>query len=144
MKNILVAVDLSDLAASVIEKAVMMAKAFGSQVVLLHVDAPTPSYIGNEIGPPVVPGETEEEHSRIEGDIAAMATHIRNQGVGADFQLSKGPVIETIIEKAAVLRPDLIIMGAHNHGFLYKAFIGSVCSGVVKRSPCPVLIVPGK
>jgi nucleotide-binding universal stress UspA family protein len=144
MKKILVAVDLSDLATSAIDQAVLIALAFQSHVHILHVEVPTPSYIGNEIGPQVIPGESEEEHGRINSDVASMASYMQQRGVEADYELARGPVIETIVEKAIAYKANLIVMGAHNHGFLYQAFIGSVSSGVVKRSPCPVMIIPGK
>ena len=144
MDKIIVAVDLSDLATVAIDYAASFARAFKSHVHILHVEAPVPSYIGNEIVPPVFPLENKEELERIARDLASMAEYMQQHGVEADYELSKGPVIETIIEKASGYNADLIIMGAHNHGFLYRAFIGSVSTGVLKQSPCPVMIIPGK
>jgi len=144
MDKIIVAVDLSDLATVAIDYAASFARAFKSHVHILHVEAPVPSYIGNEIIPPVFPVENKEELERIANDLASMSEYLQQHGVEADYELSKGPVIETIIEKAFGYNADLIIMGAHNHGFLYRAFIGSVSTGVLKQSPCPVMIIPGK
>lgn len=144
MNKILVAVDLSDLAAVAVDYAASFARAFKSKIQILHVEAPTPSYIGSEIIPPVIPDENEEELDRIRKELSSMAEHLHQQGVEAEYQLAKGPVIETIIENAFINNAELIIMGAHNHGFLYRAFIGSVSSGVIKRSPCPVMIIPEK
>lgn len=144
MEKILVAVDLSDLATVAIDYAASFAGAFKSHIHILHVKAPVPSYIGNEIVPPVIPVENAAESENISRDLSAMAEYLHQKGIKTDYELARGPVIETIIEKAADYNADLIIMGAHNHGFLYRAFIGSVCSGVVKHSHCPVLIIPGK
>jgi nucleotide-binding universal stress UspA family protein len=144
MNKILVAVDLSDLATVAIDHAATLAGTFHSHIHILHVEAYTPSYIGNEIVPPVIPIENPEETESISRDLSSMADYLLQRGIKADYELAKGPVIETIIEKAAIYNADLIIMGAHNHGFLYRAFIGSVCAGVVKNSHCPVLIIPGK
>ena len=144
MDKIIVAVDLSDLATVVIDQAALFAKAFKSHIHILHVVAPIPSYIGNEIIPPVMPTESAEETNRMKQDLSAMADYLKQRGVEADYELSRGPVIETILEIAASYNADLIVMGAHNHGFLYRAFMGSVCSGVVKHSLSPVLIIPGK
>jgi len=144
MEKILVAVDLSDLATVVVDYAASFAKAFKSHVHIIHVEAPVPSYIGNEIIPPVIPEENIEETERINRDLSAMVEHFRKKEINADYELIKGPVIESIVERACRYDADMIILGAHNHGFLYRAFIGSVCSGVVKNSPCPVVIIPEK
>lgn len=144
MDKIIVAVDLSDVATVALNHTVSFAKAFKSHVRILHVEVPVPTYIGNEIVQPVLPTDNEEELDRINKDLSAMVDHLGQQGVEADYELVKGPIVESIIEKAASYNADMIILGAHNHGFLYRAFIGSVCSGVVKHSPCPVLIIPSK
>jgi len=144
MDKIIVAVDLSDVATVALDHTVSFALAFKSHVRILHVVVPVPTYIGNEIVQPVLPTDNEEELEFIKKDLTAMVAHLNEQGVEADYELVKGPVAESIIEKAALYNADMIILGAHNHGFLYRAFIGSVCSGVVKHSPCPVLIIPSK
>jgi nucleotide-binding universal stress UspA family protein len=144
MEKIIVAVDLSDLATAVIEYAASTAKAFRSQIRILHVVAPIPSYIGNEIAPQVIPAENKEEIERMNQELSAMAEYLQKQGIEAHYELAHGPVIETILESAGSFNADLIVMGAHSHGFLYRAFMGSVCSGVVKHSHIPVLIIPGK
>ena len=144
MKKILVAVDLSDVATVALDQTIKFAQAFKSHVLVLHVEVPLPSYVGNEIVQPVLPAENEEEMNRVRTELTAMVNYLKEHEVEVDYELVQGPIVETIIEKAASYNADLIIMGAHNHGFLYRAFIGSVCTGVVKHSPCPVLIVPSK
>lgn len=144
MDKIIVAVDLSDVASVALESAAFYASAFKSHVRILHVEVPVPTYIGNEMVQPVLPTDNEEELDRIRTDLSAMVDFLTQRGIEADYELDKGPIVETIIEKAASYNADLIVLGAHNHGFLYRAFIGSVCSGVVKHSPCQVLIVPSK
>lgn len=144
MKKILVAVDLSDLAMTVIDYAAMLAGAFKSHVHLLHVETPATSFIGNEMVPPVTAVENEEETQRINQELSVMSEYLHQKGITADYELAQGAVIETILKKAENYSADLIILGAHNHGFLYRAFIGSVCSGVSKHSQLPVMIIPGQ
>ena len=144
MDKIIVAVDLSDVATVALNHTASFALAFNSHVRILHVEVPIPTYIGNEIVQPVLPTDNEEEMERIKTDLSAMVEHLNKLGVVADYELVKGPIVESIIEKAATYNADLIVLGAHNHGFLYRAFIGSVCSGVVKHTPCPVMIIPSK
>ena len=144
MDKILVAVDLSDIANVVIDYAATFAGTFKSHIHIFHVEVPVPAYLGNEIVQPVIPTDNEEETARIRKDLSAMTDYLHQRGVKADFELVKGPVVETIIDRATSYNADLIVLGAHNHGFLYRAFIGSVCTGVIKHAPCPVLIIPAK
>ncbi|NVO20901.1 MAG: universal stress protein [Bacteroidetes bacterium] len=144
MKKILVAVDFSDLATLVLNQASIQARAFESEILILHVEAPVPSFIGNEIGPPVISEHMTEEIERIKSDLDAMVRFFTDQGINSSYEFDQGPVIDTIVEKANEFGAEMIIMGAHNHGFLYRAFIGSTSSGVIKASSCPVLIIPEK
>ena len=144
MKKILAAVDFSDLATLVIDYASIQAKAFGSEVLVLHVEPPAPAFIGNEISPPILLEHREEEIERIKNDLDAMVHYIKEQGIPASYDFLQGSIVDTIVEKAEEFNSDLVVMGAHNHGFLYRAFIGSISSGVMKISRCPVLIIPEK
>jgi nucleotide-binding universal stress UspA family protein len=144
MKKILVAVDFSDLATTVIDHAAKFAKAFDSEVFILHVETPAPAFIGNEMSAPIMPEHREEEVKRVIYDLKAMAQYLEQMGIATSFEYQHGLVADTILEKARLLDVGLIIMGAHSHGFLYRAFIGSISTGVLKLSPCPVLVIPEK
>lgn len=45
------------------------------------------------------------------------------------------------LEDSAV---DLVVVGAHGHGFLHRALIGSVAGRLARRASCSVLVVPGR
>ena len=51
MKTILVPVDFSDVSAKVVETASLLAKAFGSRVILVNVAEPEPEFVGYDPGP---------------------------------------------------------------------------------------------
>jgi len=142
MKKILVAVDLSDSAAIVIDHAASIASAFKSQVLVLHVETPQTSYLGSEVIPVELPFENEEEIRLIKNDLSSMVEYLKRKGIQSSFELAKGMVAESIVEKAQEFKADLIVLGVHSHGFLYRAIIGSVSSAVLKHSPCPVLVIP--
>lgn len=142
MRKIIVAVDFSDLSTQVIEYASEQAKAFDCEVLVIHVEPPVPAFIGNEMSPPILTGQLTEEVVRIQDDLKAMVAYLNRMGVEASHEYLKGSVVDTIVERAAEWNADLIVMGAHSHGLLYRAFIGSISTGVLKSSPCPVLVIP--
>jgi nucleotide-binding universal stress UspA family protein len=56
-------------------------------------------------------------------------------------QVTGAPVLN-ILEQAAKRRAAYIVMGSHGHSALYDLLAGSTTTGVLRRSPCPVLVVP--
>lgn len=54
--------------------------------------------------------------------------------------LSRGP-IANLIEQAAE-RVDLLVMGSRGYGPIRRVLLGSVSAPLVKKCPCPVLVVP--
>lgn len=144
MKKIIAAVDFSDMATAVLERALVLANAFKSDVLVLHVEPPAPAFIGTEMSPPVLAEQHTEEVVRIHDDLKSMVRYFTDRDISASYEFVQGPVIDSIVEKAKELNADLIIMGAHGHGFLYRAFIGSISIGVMKVSPCPVMVIPEK
>jgi nucleotide-binding universal stress UspA family protein len=142
MNKILAAVDFSDLATVVLDYTVRFAKAFGSEVMILHVEPPAPAFIGTEMSPPIISEQHTEEVERIIGDLKSMVQFLNDNGIRSSYEFIQGPIVDTIINKSKEYEADLILMGAHSHGFLYRAFIGSISSGVMKVSTCPVMVIP--
>jgi nucleotide-binding universal stress UspA family protein len=52
--------------------------------------------------------------------------------------------VEKILAQMEKLDADLVIMGSHGHGAIYRTLLGSVSEGVLHDAACPVLIVPVK
>jgi nucleotide-binding universal stress UspA family protein len=144
MKTILVPVDFSDVTPLVVDAARRIALAFGSRVVLLHVagfldDRVNIGYLFMPVCelPPQDLKEEQTVLSKLKDRLAAGGTF------QVDMELLQdGDPLGCILAKSASLHADLIIMGSHGHGALYNLLAGSVTAGVLKSSPCPVLVVP--
>ena len=80
----------------------------------------------------------------------AAAVAVRLRGLSdtmADIRVGQtltvqGPTLETILEEARKLDTDLLILGSHQHGALYRAWYGDVAVDAAKQAPCAVLVVP--
>lgn len=142
MKNILVPIDLSPITDTTVEFAARFAKGFGSKIWLVHVAAPDPDFVGFGTGPKYVRDQRADELNKEHVLIQSMAENLRAKGISAEALLVQGPTSETIIEEAKQLEADLIIMGSHGHGAIYKTFVGSISQQVLGESPVPVLIIP--
>jgi nucleotide-binding universal stress UspA family protein len=57
------------------------------------------------------------------------------------FHLLAGHPVRTIVELAATLPADLLVIGATGHSALYERMIGSRADRIVQLAPCPVLVV---
>ena len=142
MKNILVSIDFNNHERSLIDKAIEIAKAFDSKLWLLHVAAPEPEFIGFGVGPQYIRDSRADELRKEHRLLSDYTDLIRLENQECEGLLINGATIEMILEEAQKLAIDLIIIGHHDHNFLYKAFFGSVATGVIKKSNIPVLIVP--
>lgn len=144
MKRILVAVDFTDATPEVIAAAVRMAKAFESEIYVVHVAEPDPEFVGYEAGPPSVrtaeARHLQDEHRRVH----EIAEKLRGEGLKASGHLLQGSTVQSIIDEVEKLEAELIVIGNHPHGLMHRFFLGSVTEGVIRRNRCPVLVVPGK
>lgn len=142
MKKILVPVDFSDLSTDLIEKAGEIAGAFDGEVFILHVIMPVSVFSDDPSQMTIYESQGMEEYAREEQELKAMAGFLEGKGIKTRSALVYGPVVHTVLHEAEKFEADLIIIGSHSHGFLYRAFIGSVSDGIIRNSNCAVMVVP--
>lgn len=143
MKTIVALIDFSDLTFKVLKETHSYAKAFGCQVVLLHVVEQEPVVVDVGIISPTVMRDPSPD--RI-GEDAANLMELRDSlikfGVQATARQAQVTTVEKLLDEVRDLAADLIIVGSHGHGALYNLLVGSVTEHVLRRAPCPVLVVP--
>jgi nucleotide-binding universal stress UspA family protein len=142
VQRLLAAVDFSAVSKDVVEAAETLAHALSAELTLIHVAAPDPDFVGYAAGPETVREGRARELRTEHREIQAIAEGLRNRGISARALLIQGPAVEKILAEGQRLRADVIIIGSHGHGALYRALLGSVSEGVVRASQCPVLVVP--
>ena len=144
MKTILVPVDFSDITGAVIEQAAVLAQAFPGNLYLIHVAPPDPDFVGYEAGPQSVRDQVAAKFCKEHQALQKMSEDLRVQGIPATALLVQGATAATILEEAARLNADVIVLGSHGHGGLYKALLGSVSEGLLRKTTRPLLIVPSR
>ncbi len=143
MKTILVPVDLSAATAKVCAAACDLARLIGGRVVLLHVVAPPPvvmsEYYAFDSGYVAQAMVALEKTATLR--LRALARRFSRRARIRTVQVTGQPV-PTILAKARASRAAYIVLGSHGHGAMFDLIVGSVTQGVLRKAPCPVLVVP--
>jgi nucleotide-binding universal stress UspA family protein len=145
MSTILVPVDFSPVTNSVVAAAVALAAPTGSRLVILHVLQP-PAVVADYglMGSFVLP-VMETMGQAASGQLEKLKSRVEAKGLLATTaQVTGASSSRLIASEAAKHHADYIVMGSHGHTGFYDLLIGSTTSGVLKRAPCPVVIVPAQ
>ena len=142
IQRALVAIDFSDKSDSVIQWAISIAKAHQAELILVHVSNSDPDFVGYGPGPQTVRDQVAHDLNDEHRQLQQLAESITAQQVVVQTHCLQGTVVETILEKAKTDKADLIIVGSHGHGGLFRAVLGSISEGIVRHSPSPVVVVP--
>lgn len=142
IRTILVPTDFSEGAARALGWARALARAFGAEIILLHVADLTVAWmpvgglgaVPAPVSPDFVDEFTKTAQAALDGT-AAGAPEVTGR------QLRHGHPREVIPEVAEELHADVIVMGTHGRRGFSHLFIGSVAEHVVRHAPVPVLTV---
>ena len=136
-RNILLPVDGSQFMEKNVTYACDVARTEGSKLTLIHVVS-LPTVV--EPGIPIDPSPFEKGGAQILEKARKIA---KEHGVDVETKLGRtyGNPAHEIVRAAEEGKYDMIIIGAKGHSLLRNLMIGSVCDGVMRNAPCPVLVV---
>ena len=63
-----------------------------------------------------------------------------NPRVPVTTHVVQGNAVEALLDAARAA--DVLVLGSHGHGRIFQAVLGSVAAACVRRSTCPVIVVP--
>ncbi len=140
-KCIVVGFDGSHASRLALDRAVELAKKFGSKIHVITVASVYPVTAG--FVPETLPSEILDEARKL---VSYALDHLKNAGVNdAEGSVRVGSPVGEIIRFAEEVGADLIIVGRTGKGLLDRMLIGSTSMGVVQRSThIDVLVVPFK
>jgi len=136
-KHILLPLDGSALAESVLPAAAYLARVFGAKITLVHII--------EKDGQAVVHGE---HHLTQPAEAEAYLAQIRQRAFAPETAVSlhvhesaMQDVAQGIVEHQDELTPDLIVMCSHGRGGLRDLLFGSIAQQVITSGRVPVLLV---
>lgn len=139
-KKILVPLDGSPLAESVLPHAEALAKSEGAEIVLVRVAVTPARYIfahnpaeGNNIIH-MIEKETEDY-------MKAEVAKLQNEGVKVTGITCEGAAPDKILEAAEETHADMIAMSTHGYSGVKRWLMGSVADRVVHYSHIPVMLI---
>ena len=140
-EHVLALIDFSDVTQSVVETATRLGRSIHADLLLLHVAAPDPDFVGYDVGPETVRDDVAHELRDEHRQIAALAETITADGVACRAIMVQGPTVATALEHADRHAASWIVVGSHGHGSLFNLIVGSVSEGILKSAKCPVVVV---
>lgn len=134
LRRVLVVSDGSDESAGAIRTGVALAALHGARLIGLSIALDNPEYAT------LVPNlqEAAEVYAR-----EALQSFVDEAGAGAEAitRVATDPV-RGIVDAAAELHADIIVIGQHNKGSLSRLLVGDATAGVIGHATCPVLVAP--
>lgn len=142
MTHILVAVDNSPVSTAIVNAAGILASNLNATTTLLNVAPRQPDRFGQQLVRKVieepVPDDLRDRYDALQN----LAGLLRERKIECDTLLVRGEPVKTILSEAKRLKADVIVLGSHGRGALYRNLMGSVSEGVMRAGPCPLLIIP--
>jgi nucleotide-binding universal stress UspA family protein len=136
--RLLGATDFSRAAALAQDYAILLARASGGRLHVLHVSQPYPTLALDAVADTNLLDPVRREVSIALDDLASQLTR---DGVQTSATQEIGTPSEEIIRVADAEAADLIVLGSQGRTGLEHVLVGSTAERVVKGAACPVLTV---
>ena len=139
-KRILVPLDCSALAETILPHTKEMARGFESEIIFLYViPTPAPEFAT----PPLEPFKDvfQAERGKKTRYLKSLCSKLEKEGFRTTYLIREGAVPETIIDVAELMQAEMIAMSTHGLSGARALLLGSITYQVVRNSPLPVLVI---
>jgi nucleotide-binding universal stress UspA family protein len=154
IKKILYATDLSQNARYAFSYAMGLANKYGAGITILHVlsdvspfgDSLVINVIGEDKWKDLRKGSEQRIIEELRGRLADFCEEVSKDlpecpFITDDIIVEVGNPVDEIMNLVDKGEFDIVVMGAHGHGLIGDAMMGSISRKVVRRSKTPVLVV---
>jgi nucleotide-binding universal stress UspA family protein len=139
--RILCAIDFSDSSRHALAHAAALARWYEAQLTVLHVSEvfPVPAVLPGNPSPVIGPYVSRDA---IVSALEQFTAPLKDSGVPFVMDIEEGTAAHTIVEAATEREAGLLVMGSHGRGGFEHFMLGSVTEKVLRKAPCPLLVVP--
>jgi nucleotide-binding universal stress UspA family protein len=120
-----------------VQRAAAIGVAAGAMLRIIHALQPV-------VAPPMAPDQserlTQELRMRRQRALRRAAASVSKELHAETTMLVGDPV--RVLEREAGEGLDLLVLGSRGYGPVRRVLLGGVSDSVVRRSPCPVLVIP--
>jgi nucleotide-binding universal stress UspA family protein len=151
ISKILVPIDGSELSRKAADYAIFLSSKLGTELCVIHVidNVPYEHNVGSyglyDIETPGEIRQILEEERGITKEwfdqIKVKANEKDIQVIRTDLVTTRSSIESAIVNYAERNQVDLIVIGPAGHSGFRKLVFGSVASGVIKHSHCPVMMI---
>jgi nucleotide-binding universal stress UspA family protein len=143
--KILVPLDASAVAESVLPEVETLATAFGASITLFNAIAPLASYPGFETVAPAASGDIMGQlQDEADAYLAGLVKRIGAMGIEVKAITTIDLAADGILLAAQKEAADLIAIGTHGRSGVQRAILGSVADSVIRRADVPCLVIRPK
>jgi nucleotide-binding universal stress UspA family protein len=141
MQTVLACIDLSASSEAVLTCAYKLTSP-GGELVVLHVAAPDPDFVGYDIGPPSVRDQVAKELRAEHSSVQALAAQLAGRPVSVTPLTVQGEIVPRILEHAGRLEANLIVIASKGRSAVAELFAGGIVHGLLRAATVPVVVVP--
>jgi len=141
LKKILVPIDFSEHSRKALQYAIPFAQQFGASIDLVYVVEPTVYPADFSFGQVGFPAIEDELRKRGAEELDDLIRKDIGKRVPAKRAIRTGKAFYEILLYAKEEKIDFIVIATHGHTGIEHALFGSTAEKVVRKAPCPVLIV---
>jgi nucleotide-binding universal stress UspA family protein len=118
----------------------MLARKLGAELIVAHVSEPFVPFVGDSLVFDIE-AVNQEIHAHARRELERFCAGHFEPDVKVELLSAVGTPHVEIVKLANERGVDLIVMAPHGRGFISHAFLGSTTERVLRRAPCPVLVV---
>lgn len=136
IRHVLCPVDFSDFSRHALHHAAALARWYGARLSVVHVYVNLPTL---DLPPlALMPGDQARLLKELGEFTAASGLDVSPELI----VIEAGSVQDGVLGQVAALGADLLVLGSHGRSGFERLFLGSVTEKLLRKAPCPTLVVP--
>jgi nucleotide-binding universal stress UspA family protein len=137
LKTVIVASDFSTGSSLAVTYAKEIAKAFGSEILLVHIQPP------DSTADKMDDGFSAAKSQRLADlqELDLIANRLQAEGIKSSSIVRTGSPADLLVQLVAERKPDLLLMGAYGFRTANRSTLGSTAEFLLRSLNCPVLVV---